>query len=85
MEESFFFWEGWDAQDTMAFTFYKVKLKRDIGNFPAGTEFDSAFVDYEKGVLEFYRRIPGTEKPNENYLGENEVAGTFTMKLEISE
>lgn len=52
MEKQLFEWDGWDQQDTMAFTFYKVKLIVDIGPFPAGSEFESADLDYGNGTLQ---------------------------------
>lgn len=52
-ENQLFTWEGWDEQDTMAFTFYNVCLVRDVGSFPAGTTFPFVYVSYETSVVEF--------------------------------
>lgn len=52
MEQRFFKWTGWDQHDTMAFSFTSIELVAPMGDFPVGTKFDSAFVDYEKGFIE---------------------------------
>lgn len=54
MEQRFFKWNGWDQHDTMTFSFTNVELVAPMGDFPVGTKFDSAFVDYEKGIIEFF-------------------------------
>jgi len=54
MEKQLFDWEGWDDVDVACYQFYKVKLKVKIGNFEPNTEFDSAMVDYQKGLLCLY-------------------------------
>lgn len=61
METELFEWDGWDQQDTAAFTFYKVILKRKIGSFPEGTKFRCADVDYQRGELVFYGEDMATE------------------------
>ena len=53
MEKQLFDWISWDELDTVEM-FYEVTLKIDIGEYKAGTAFDYAAVDYEKGLLEFY-------------------------------
>ena len=53
METELFTWNGWDIQDTSAFTFYDVTLVKPIGKYPAGTTFDFADIDYEHGTLVF--------------------------------
>lgn len=54
MEYQLFSWERWDATDTMAFQFYDCVLKVGIGDYAAGTKVSVIFMDYEKGVMEFY-------------------------------
>lgn len=53
MEKNIFDWDGWDQHDTMAFSFTDVTLKVPVGEFPAGTKFPFANVDYENGTMEF--------------------------------
>jgi hypothetical protein len=52
MENQLFDWEGWDQQDTMAFTFYRPTLKVDIGPFKAGQTLSVANINYERGWLQ---------------------------------
>ena len=54
MEKRLFTWTGWDQHDTCAFSFYDVCLVVAIGNLPVGTKLESAFLDYETGILQFY-------------------------------
>lgn len=75
LENDLFTWDGWDAMDANSFLFYDVKLNVDMGKFPKGTQFHSAFVDYQAGDLEFYSEedeISGKVK---------KVAGKFKLKL----
>lgn len=53
MESELFSWEGWDMQGALAFTYYRVKLKVAIGDFPIGKTFSTAFIDYTNGLLQF--------------------------------
>ena len=53
MESELFSWEGWDMHGSLAFMFYKVKLKVAIGDLPIGKTFSTAFVDYTNGLLQF--------------------------------
>lgn len=69
MEKILFTWEEWDEVDTMTFVFFNVTLIRDLGAIKAGTHFDSAEMNYDKGKLELYE-------------GEN-VAATFKLRLEV--
>lgn len=55
MESQLFDWKDWDQVDTMVFTFTLPKLKVQIGEYPPGTEFKYATIDYERGKLEFYQ------------------------------
>lgn len=54
MEEQFFEWDGWDIVDEASYMFNDVTLKVDLGALRTGQKFESAFVDYAKGVMEFY-------------------------------
>jgi len=54
IEDQLFEWDGWQDDDTAAFTFYKVKLKVPMGKFPVGSEFLSAYVDYGRSLLALY-------------------------------
>lgn len=58
MERQLFSWENWDMIDTMAIRFEDVKLKVQIGDFPAGTQFECATIDFDIGLL---RLINGKE------------------------
>lgn len=55
IENQLFTWDGWDGQDTMVFSFYKVVLVRDIGPFKKGDKFTLANMDYEKSIMELYK------------------------------
>jgi hypothetical protein len=54
MEKQLFDWNGWDIQDTMAFTFYNCVLKVDIGPYKAGEVVKSVDLDYGEGQLHIY-------------------------------
>lgn len=71
MEKQLFDWDGFDQHDTVSFSFYKVILKVPIGEYKVGDSFDSAFMDYENGKLEFYS-------------GET-VMGSYKLKLVIEQ
>lgn len=53
MEKELFEWDNWDS-DIFAFIFYNCRLKVAIGEYPVGTFFDSARLDFENGKLGFY-------------------------------
>ena len=53
MEKNIFDWTAWDQYDVMAFSFYDATLKIPVGEFPAGTMFACANVNYENGIMEF--------------------------------
>lgn len=74
MEKQIFTWEGWDIQDTSAFSFYNVELVRNIPGFLAGTKFDLAEVDYEHGTLQLSNYGPDGE-------GHRRVAEHYEFKL----
>lgn len=54
MEGQLFNWTDWDGcmYDSI-YQFYNVVTKVSIANYPPGTEFDCAVVDYENGILQF--------------------------------
>lgn len=72
MESQFFECSGWDQHDTMCFGFYDAVLKVQVGQFPAGTKFESAMMDYEKGEMTF-----------ENYNEDGSPKETFVFKLRL--
>lgn len=47
-------WEDVDDCGLMRLSFQNVTLKVQIGKFPAGTKFSSAFFDGERSVLQLY-------------------------------
>jgi hypothetical protein len=55
-----FTWEGWDDQDPLAHSYYKVEFVEDFGEFKSGEKFSSIFVDYSAGIIEAYNN-EGTE------------------------
>lgn len=54
MEKQLFDWESQDND-----IFHKVKLKRKIGKFEAGTEFKSVSINWKEGKLKFYNDFGG--------------------------
>lgn len=54
LERQIFDWEGWDQFDTTGLNFYNVTLKVPVGEFPAGTKFSSADVDFGRSVMSLY-------------------------------
>lgn len=52
MERELFTWSGWDQQDVGMLSFSGVKLVKQIGQFPPGTEFDGAFLNFDTGDLQ---------------------------------
>lgn len=81
MERDLFDWSGWDG-DLECMTFYDVVLKKQIGNFPPGTKFDSANLSWDTGVLQFFHRgewkYQGGQKVAECIL-----AGEFKLQLQL--
>lgn len=51
MVEKLFAYDGWGIQDMMCFLFYNVTTLVDICDVPAGSGFDWAVLDLEKGNL----------------------------------
>lgn len=54
LEMNLFTWEGWDEQDTMSFSFYKVEFVRDFGVFRKGEKFPDIFYSFDTGIIEAY-------------------------------
>lgn len=54
MDQELFESSGWDQADTISFTYYDCVLKQPIGDLPVGKKFDSANLDFERGLLDFY-------------------------------
>ena len=52
MERKLFTWKNWDMWDDRVLEYLDVTLVKQIGNFPPGTHFDRALLDYEHGVLQ---------------------------------
>lgn len=75
MEKEIFTWKNWDIQDTSAFSFYDVELVRNIPGFLAGTKFDLADIDYERGTLQFSNYGPKDDK------GHREIAEHHDFRL----
>lgn len=53
MEKELFDWDGWDG-DPECMTFYKVVLKKPIGEHPIGAEFSCATILMEQGIVQLY-------------------------------
>lgn len=51
MEEELFAWEDWDAVDETVTMFMSIDLACRIGQFKAGTHFDTAVINHENGTL----------------------------------
>lgn len=62
MEQKYFEWQEWDEMGVAIFTFYQIKLIQDIGHLKTGQTFDGAYLDLNKGVLEFYELDYGSPK-----------------------
>lgn len=60
LEMQLFSWESWDDEGPMAIQVYNVTLKVQIGEFPVGTKFPTAFVMGETSTLALYDE-DGTE------------------------
>lgn len=70
MEKQLFEYEDWDVVDTMLFSFYNVILVQQIGDFPIGSKFESACINYETGELTLY---------------EKEIEHKFTLSLVVNQ
>lgn len=55
MEKQLFDWVDWSDVDVMVFIFDGITLIRQIGDFPIGSKFDSALVNYAAGTLRLCR------------------------------
>lgn len=51
LEEQLFDWETWDRGANRDMVFGEVTLKVQIGSFPIGTKFDSAYFALETSEL----------------------------------
>jgi hypothetical protein len=47
-------WTDWNKEDESVYTFYNVEFTEDFGNIKKGETFESAYVNYQKGILEAY-------------------------------
>ena len=54
MESQFFTYDGWDQQDTMAFTYYKIITAIELPGIPKGSKFSVADIDYATGKMRFW-------------------------------
>lgn len=54
MEDALFGSEDWAVLDTTHLVFYDVELVRQIGDYPVGTKFESASINYSTGELELW-------------------------------
>jgi len=52
MERELFDWKLWTPLDQAALDFERITLKKEIGRFPPGTQFDYAVIDLDDGTLE---------------------------------
>jgi hypothetical protein len=69
IESELFEYDGWDGEPE-CMIFYKVKLKVPIGNYPSGTEFDSATIlngDTHDCILQLSNRDEGHPEATERY------------------
>lgn len=78
MEKELFEWTTWQEDGVGIFAFNKIKLVKQIGDFPIGTEFDVAFVNYENGSLEF-----GNFGPEVNNCAPYESKAKFKLSLNV--
>ena len=53
-------WSGWDEFVILSNIYYDVEFTEDFGEFKKGEKYRSAFVDYQKGLIEGYSDL-GTE------------------------
>lgn len=54
LENHLFTYDEWEDFGPMCNCFFNVKLLTQIGQFPSGTEFESAFIYGDKSTLNFY-------------------------------
>lgn len=52
MERQLFSWSSWDQEDIACLSFTGIELKKQIGQFPAGTRFDFAYLNFDTGDLQ---------------------------------
>lgn len=87
MQEQLFSSEGWDDCDTFSFIFYNVVLKVQIGDYPVGTKFSSANIEFEMGYVSFYldETIPEGKKVAPKACLQNYEAAKFKLSLLVGE
>jgi hypothetical protein len=56
MERQLFDWAEWDEVDNVSKNFYKVVTKVQIGPYPPQTFFDTAYINFDDGLLAFYQK-----------------------------
>lgn len=56
-----FEWNDWQDFDDSFEMYMNCELKRDIGDFEAGTEFDIIYFDQKKMRLSFYKKEDDVE------------------------
>jgi hypothetical protein len=62
MEKQLFdFHGGWDQHDLLVFSYYDININVDLGDFPAGSWFRIADLDFGKGLLTLWNE-DGTVK-----------------------
>lgn len=66
-ENQLFNWDGWDQQDTAAFTFYNVEMKVPAGKYQVGQKFSAVLVDYERSKLSVWEEGNDTGTPDAQF------------------
>jgi hypothetical protein len=51
--EDYFSWKNWDQLETFKFVYGEVRLRRPIGPYTIGAQFDFAMIDWETGEISF--------------------------------
>ena len=59
IENQLFTWKGWDEHDTLDLQFYDVTLKVDIGEFKAGSNFETVAFLLSSSRLVLYDDLGG--------------------------
>jgi len=89
MIEKIFTWDRCDQGDTMAFIHYDVVLKVPIGDYPVGSKFSDADVNYETGEITFYQYevLPPGKKlaPGQGACIQSYVALKVKVELQVGE
>ncbi len=74
MLENLFSFEGCDYQDDLAISYYDCVLRKDIGEFVAGTLISTIFINYDACSMEFF-----VDK-GESY----ELVATFNISMTLT-